>query len=72
MFYLIQAPSVVKVGDYVAAPFEDDTSWYRGKVMGVKGEELDLFLLIMVTVQGVLSYSGTQCSESWGFCSSTV
>ena len=45
MFYLIQAPSVVKVGDYVAAPFEDDTSWYRAKVMGVKGEELLLFFV---------------------------
>ena len=29
MFYLIQAPSVVKVGGFVAAPFENDTSWYR-------------------------------------------
>ena len=62
----------MKVGDFVSAPFEDDTSWYRAKVMGVKGEELDLFLLIMVRVQSVLSSSGTKCSESWGLCSSTV
>ena len=45
MFYLIQAPSVVKVGDFVTAPLEDDTSWYRAKVMGVEGEELDLFFV---------------------------
>ena len=36
---------MVKVGDFVAAPFENDTSWYRAKVMGVNGEELDLFFV---------------------------
>ena len=30
---------------FVAAPFENDTSWYRGKVMGVNGDELDLFFV---------------------------
>ncbi|CAC5358109.1 TDRKH [Mytilus coruscus] len=29
-------------GDLVAAPFENDTSWYRAKVMGVEGDTLDL------------------------------
>ncbi|OPL20664.1 hypothetical protein AM593_03382, partial [Mytilus galloprovincialis] len=31
-----------KTGDLVAAPFENDTSWYRAKVMGVEGATLDL------------------------------
>ena len=35
----------MKVGDFVAAPFENDTSWYHSKEMGVKGEELDLFFV---------------------------
>ena len=35
----------MKVGGFVAAPFENDTSWYRAKVMGVNGEELDLFFV---------------------------
>ena len=33
----------MKAGDYVAAPFENDMSWYRAKVMDVKENELDLF-----------------------------
>ncbi|XP_060582030.1 tudor and KH domain-containing protein-like [Ruditapes philippinarum] len=35
-------PSVVK-GDIVAAPFENDRTWYRAKVMDIKEYELDLF-----------------------------
>ena len=27
----------------MAAPFENEASWYRAKVMDVKDEELDLF-----------------------------
>ena len=45
LFYLLQAPSKEKVGDFVAAQFEDDTSWFCAKVMGVKGEELLLFFV---------------------------
>lgn len=27
----------------VAAPFENDPSWYRAKVMGVEGDKIDIF-----------------------------
>ncbi|XP_063437862.1 tudor and KH domain-containing protein-like [Mytilus trossulus] len=37
--YDVSNPST---GDLVAAPFENDTSWYRAKVMGVEGDTLDL------------------------------
>ena len=34
----------VKKGDIVAAPFENDNTWYRAKVMDLRGEgELDVF-----------------------------
>ena len=33
----------MKVGDIIAAPFENDNTWYRAKVMEIKGTELDLF-----------------------------
>lgn len=35
--------SSVKVGDIVAAPFENDRTWYRAKVMDVDNSTLDLF-----------------------------
>lgn len=38
-------PNSVKIGDYVAAPFENDVSWYRAKVMEIKDDELDLFYM---------------------------
>lgn len=38
--YLVSEPSV---GDMVAAPFENDPSWYRAKVMGVEGDKIDIF-----------------------------
>ena len=44
-FFSIQPPDSVKIGDYVAAPFENDVSWYRAKVMEIKDDELDLFYM---------------------------
>ncbi|KAJ8298883.1 hypothetical protein KUTeg_022943 [Tegillarca granosa] len=35
--------SELSVGDMVAAPFENDPSWYRAKVMGVEGNKIDIF-----------------------------
>lgn len=33
------------VGEIVAAPFEGDQSWYRAKVMGIEGDNVDLYYL---------------------------
>ncbi|KAL3854394.1 hypothetical protein ACJMK2_013665 [Sinanodonta woodiana] len=35
----------VKKGDIVASPFENDTSWYRARVMDVDGDKLDLYFI---------------------------
>ncbi|XP_069102961.1 tudor and KH domain-containing protein-like [Argopecten irradians] len=34
-----------RVGDYVAALYERDHSWYRAQVMGIEGRQLDLYFL---------------------------
>ncbi|XP_076081099.1 tudor and KH domain-containing protein-like [Mytilus galloprovincialis] len=51
--YNVSNPST---GDLVAAPFENDTSWYRAKVMGVEGDTLDL-LYIDYGDSGYLPYN---------------
>ncbi|OWF36372.1 tudor and KH domain-containing protein-like [Mizuhopecten yessoensis] len=33
------------VGDFVAALYEQDNSWYRARVMGIEGSQLDLYFL---------------------------
>ncbi|VDI17447.1 tudor domain-containing protein 2 [Mytilus galloprovincialis] len=60
-FYTSEMPqgydvSNPKTGDLVAAPFENDTSWYRAKVMGVEGETLDL-LYVDYGDSGYLPYN---------------
>lgn len=35
--------ATVNINDVVAAPFENDNTWYRAQVMEIKGRELDVF-----------------------------
>lgn len=33
------------VGDIVAAPFSDDNAWYRAQIVGVLGDDVDLYFV---------------------------
>ena len=32
-------------GDIVAAPFSEDNAWYRAQIVGVLGDEVDLYFV---------------------------
>lgn len=33
------------VGDLVAAPFSEDSSWYRARILGVVGDDVDVYFV---------------------------
>lgn len=52
------------VGDLVAAPFSEDESWYRARILGVVGDDVDVYFVdygdsLMVSKQAIrkLRYS---------------